>query len=79
MTRTVISIDAEDKAWLDGRVAGAGVPMTEIVRQAGRRHCFFPLVWMAAAAPVAGGPTGAYISRAADLTPLNPCVILNRV
>jgi hypothetical protein len=37
MPRTVISIDADDKAWLDRKAAQAGVSMTEIVRQAIRR------------------------------------------
>ena len=37
MVRTVISLDAEDKSWLDRRAAEAGVPMTEVVREAIRR------------------------------------------
>lgn len=36
MIRTVISIDEEDKAWLDEQARREGVPMTEIVRQAVR-------------------------------------------
>ncbi len=34
MVRTVISLDEEDKRWLDRKAAEDGVPMTEIVRRA---------------------------------------------
>ena len=34
MVRTVVSINPEDKAWLDDEARREGVPMTEIVRQA---------------------------------------------
>jgi hypothetical protein len=37
MVRTVISLDAEEKAWLDRRAAEEGVPMTQVVRDAIRR------------------------------------------
>lgn len=37
MVRTIISLDAEDKAWLERKAEAAGVPMTELVRQAVRR------------------------------------------
>jgi hypothetical protein len=34
MVRTVISIEEQDKAWLDEKAAQEGVPMTELVRRA---------------------------------------------
>ena len=37
MIRTIISIDAEDKKWLERKAQEAGVPMTELVREAIRR------------------------------------------
>lgn len=37
MTRTVISLDPEDKAWLDKEAKERHVPMTQIVREAVRR------------------------------------------
>jgi hypothetical protein len=37
MTRTIISLDAQDKDWLDRRAAAEGVPMTQVVREAIRR------------------------------------------
>jgi hypothetical protein len=37
MVRTVISLDEDDKRWLDRKAAEEGVPMTEIVRRAVRR------------------------------------------
>lgn len=37
MVRTVVSLDPEDKAWLDRKARQEGVPMTEIVRQAVRQ------------------------------------------
>jgi hypothetical protein len=37
MIRTLISLDPEDKSWLDQTAAERGVPMTEIVREAIRR------------------------------------------
>ncbi len=37
MTRTIISLEQEDKAWLDRKAQESGVPMAEIVRQAVRR------------------------------------------
>lgn len=36
MKRTVVSLDPEDKEWLDQRAADEGVPMTELVRRAVR-------------------------------------------
>ncbi len=36
MVRTVISLDEEDKRWLDERAEREGVPMTELVRRAVR-------------------------------------------
>lgn len=36
MTRTIISLEAEDKAWLDEQARREGVPMTELVRRAVR-------------------------------------------
>jgi len=37
MIRTVISLDPEDKAWLDRKARQERVPMTRLVRQAIRR------------------------------------------
>ena len=37
MVRTVISLDEEDKLWLDQKAASEGIPMTEIIRQAVKR------------------------------------------
>lgn len=37
MVRTVISLDPEEKAWLDQKAAEEGVPMTQVVRDAIRR------------------------------------------
>lgn len=37
MIRTVVSLDKEDKAWLDRKAAQEQVTMTEIVRRAVRR------------------------------------------
>ena len=37
MIRTVISLDPQDKAWLDERARAEQVPMTELVRRAVRR------------------------------------------
>ena len=34
MVRTVISLDEQDKDWLDRRAAEEGVPMTALVRRA---------------------------------------------
>ena len=34
MVRTVISLDEEDKRWLDARARETHVPMAEVVRQA---------------------------------------------
>jgi len=34
MVRTVIALEADDKAWLDRRAAEQGISMTEVVRQA---------------------------------------------
>jgi hypothetical protein len=34
MVRTVISLDVDDKRWLDRAAASEGVPMTELIRQA---------------------------------------------
>lgn len=36
MVRTVISLDEDDKLWLDRRAAEEGVPMTELIRRAVR-------------------------------------------
>lgn len=36
MVRTVISLDVQDKAWLDERARREGVPMTELIRRAVR-------------------------------------------
>jgi len=37
MVRTVISLDPEDKAWLDDAARREGVPMTEMIRRAVKR------------------------------------------
>lgn len=37
MVRTVISLDPEDKAWLDRKAKEEGTTMTEVVRRAVRR------------------------------------------
>jgi hypothetical protein len=37
MTRTIISLDPEDKQWLERRAQGQGVPMARLVREAIRR------------------------------------------
>ncbi len=37
MIRTIISLDPDDKRWLDGAANRAGLPMTELVREAVRR------------------------------------------
>lgn len=37
MIRTLISLDAEDKAWLDRTARSERVPMTKLVRRAIRR------------------------------------------
>lgn len=37
MIRTIVSLDEEDKAWLDRKAAQERVTMTEIVRRAVRR------------------------------------------
>ncbi len=37
MVRTVISLDEDDKQWLDQRAAQAGISMTELIRRAVRR------------------------------------------
>jgi len=36
MVRTVVSLETNDKRWLDERAAAEGVPMTEMVRRAVR-------------------------------------------
>ena len=36
MVRTVVSLDEEDKQWLDEKASSEGVPMTEVVRRAVR-------------------------------------------
>lgn len=36
MVRTVISLDEDEKRWLDRRAAEEGVPMTELIRRAVR-------------------------------------------
>lgn len=38
MVRTIITIDAEDKAWLDRRAAQESITMTELVRRAIRKY-----------------------------------------
>ena len=37
MVRTIISLDPDDKAWLDKAARKAGVPTAELVRRAIRR------------------------------------------
>jgi len=37
MTRTIISLEPEDKQWLDRTARAQGVPMTRLVREAIRR------------------------------------------
>ncbi len=37
MVRTIISLDPDDKAWLDRKARQEGVPMTRLVRRAVRR------------------------------------------
>ncbi len=37
MVRTLISLDAEDKLWLDRVARSEGIPMTRVVRRAIRR------------------------------------------
>jgi len=37
MVRTVVSLEEEDKKWLDRRASRDGVSMTEVVRRAVRR------------------------------------------
>ena len=37
LVRTLISLDSDDKAWLDRVARAEGVPMTRLVRQAIRR------------------------------------------
>jgi hypothetical protein len=36
MVRTIISLDEDDKAWLDARAHELGVPMTQLIRTAVR-------------------------------------------
>jgi len=38
MPKTLISLDANDKAWLDREARRRKIPMTELVRQAVRHH-----------------------------------------
>jgi hypothetical protein len=38
MPKTLISLDAGDKAWLDREARRRHIPMTELVRQAVRSH-----------------------------------------
>jgi hypothetical protein len=38
MPKTLISLDALDKAWLDREARRRSIPMTELVRQAVRLH-----------------------------------------
>lgn len=38
MIRTLISIDPEEKAWLDHKARELGVPMTAVVREAVARY-----------------------------------------
>lgn len=38
MVRTIISLDDEDKAWLDRRAGEEGMSMTQLVREAIRRY-----------------------------------------
>ena len=37
MVRTIISLEPDDKAWLERKAEAAGLPMTELVREAIRR------------------------------------------
>lgn len=37
MVRTIISLDADDKKWLERKARSGGVPMTHLVREAIRR------------------------------------------
>ena len=37
MVRTIISLDPDDKQWLDGAASRAGLPMAGLVREAIRR------------------------------------------
>jgi len=37
MIRTIISLETEDKEWLDRKAASEGVPMAKLVREAIRR------------------------------------------
>ena len=37
MIRTIISLDSDEKIWLERKAKAAGVPMTELVREAIRR------------------------------------------
>ena len=37
MIRTIISLDPQDKDWLERKAAAEGVPMTKLVREAIRR------------------------------------------
>ena len=37
MTRIIISLEEQDKSWLERKAREAGVPMAEVVRQAIRR------------------------------------------
>jgi hypothetical protein len=37
MIRTIISLEPEDKAWLERKAEAAGLPVTELVREAIRR------------------------------------------
>ena len=38
MPKTLISLDASDKTWLDREARRRNIPMTELVRQAVRHH-----------------------------------------
>lgn len=38
MTRTIINLDPDDKAWLDREARDRRVPMTEVVREAIRSY-----------------------------------------
>lgn len=38
MVRTIVSLDAADKAWLDDKARSESVAMTELVRRAIRRY-----------------------------------------
>lgn len=37
MVRTIVSLDEDDKRWLDDEAARQGVPMTEVIRRAVKR------------------------------------------